>query len=291
MKRFADIKRAGILAAGVVCLMAAPATARAPKPRSIDALARALAAKIPQEPGTIVYVAFPGWKGHRTRFLLCKEIGKELANAFATALPGDKIYTPADAARILAKTGIQPLDLYFDFPMGQYGGELVAGIGAKATIASLIEKDGNGIRLIVSVWTAPANRLLEKKSAVIAETPRIRELLSLPDTPVKDNSGVYEAGVGGVGSPRCLKCTKPAYPPVSMGYAETGTIFLRLTVETNGRVADVTIIGIESDGNGTEIAMSAARAVQTWRMAPALGLDKKPVPARMVVEITFALGG
>ena len=285
--RFATTLSAAVLAA---CLMTVPAAAKSKKLRSIDALAQALAARIPQKPGTVVYVAFPSWKGKEKHFLLRKEIGKELTAAFAAALPDDKIYTPDDAAKILAKTGIQPLDLYFDFPLGQYGGHLVAMMGATLTIASLIAEDANGIRLTVSVWKVPENERLAEKSAVVAEAPRIRELLSLPDKPAKDSAGVYEAGIGGVVSPRCIRCTKPAYPPVSMGWAETGTIFLRLTVEMGGSVADVAVLGIEAKRSGALLAKSAVRAVRAWHMAPALGPDKKPVPARILVEIQFTLG-
>jgi hypothetical protein len=285
MKLFANITRVVALSTLAACLMTVPASAKSKKLHSIDALAQALAAKIPQEPGTIVYVAFPGWKGKEKHFLLCKEIGKELTEAFAKALPDDKIYTPADAARILAKTGIQPLDVYFDFPWGRYGGNLVAMMGGEATVASLIAEDGSGLRVTVSVWKVQGDRRLVKESMVVAASPRIRELLALPDRPVKDSSGVYKAGIGGIGSPRCLSCPKPPVPLATAERMESGTIFVGLTVRANGSLADITVLGIKTKRPDAGMAESAIHTIRTWRLSPAVGPDKKPVPTRVLVEI------
>lgn len=289
MKRLASIPSAGVVVAFVACFLAATAAAEPPMVHSINVLAQALAAKIPQKPGTIVYLAFPGWKGKEKHFLLRKQIGKELAEAFAAALPGGEIYTPAEAARILAKTGIQPLDFYFDFPWGRYGSNLVAMMGGETTIASLIERDPNGIRLTVSVWKVQGDRRLAKKSVLVAESPRIRESLSLPDKPVKDGSGVYKAGVGGIGSPRCLSCPKPPVPLATAERMESGTIFVGLTVRADGSVADIAILGIKTKRPDAEMAESAIHTIRTWRLTPALAPDERPVPTRALAEIEVVL--
>jgi len=65
------------------------------------------------------------------------DVGQNCTSAIAPALPGDKIYTPDEAAGILAKTGIQPLDVYLGFPSKTYGSNVVVMMGGEATIASL----------------------------------------------------------------------------------------------------------------------------------------------------------
>jgi TonB family protein len=94
------------------------------------------------------------------------------------------------------------------------------------------------------------------------------------------NRQVYRAGINGTGGPICISCPPPDVPE---GGKYSGTIFLEITVTSDGAVLDPVVLR----GLGTAAAEIAKKQVQKWKFKPALGPDSKPVDCRTTVEVTF----
>ena len=292
-------------------VITAPAEARAPKLHSIDALAQELAPKIPQKPGTIVYVAFPGWKGHKFHYLLRKEICDELAKALSAALPADKIYTPAEAAGILQKAGFDPLDVYFlkldaptvrtalaslsgyqTLPVIPTADSYVGGlIGASVAVTSTARAHAGGIILRAEAAEISQGRRIARLRAGLADAPALRALLDLPDTPIKGPSGAYAAGIGGVGQPRCIHCPRPRFTQKAIRDKATGAVLLYLTVGAHGRVTDPVVVANFTSPLEPSLARVSLEEVRKWQLRAALGPNREPVPVRVQVVISFSLVG
>jgi protein TonB len=84
---------------------------------------------------------------------------------------------------------------------------------------------------------------------------------------------------------RMISAVPPRYPTESRRSHEQGTVVLGLTLDLNGRVADISIV--HSSGY-RRLDEAALRAVRKWRWAPTLR-DGQPVIVRGQVEIPFIL--
>jgi hypothetical protein len=306
--------RGQVLVLGCVALIAAfvitaPAEAKPPKLDSIVALAQALAPRIRQKPGAIVYVAFPGWKGHKFHYLLRKEICNELAGALSAALPADKIYTPAEAAGILRKAGFGPLDVYFfrldgptvrtalaslvgyqRLPLVPTADSYIGGlIGASVAVTSTARAHAGEIILQAEAEDISQGKRLARLRATLADAPALRALLDLPDTPIEGPDGAYAPGIGGVGQPRCIHCPKPRFTKQAVKDKATGAVLLYLTVGAHGRVSDPVVVANFTRPLEPSLALASLEEVRKWQLRGAVGPSQKPVPVRVQVEFSFSL--
>ena len=79
----------------------------------------------------------------------------------------------------------------------------------------------------------------------------------------------------------------PRYPgKARRGQAKNGQVILRIVIEPDGKVTDVTVIRCKPTGLGFE--ESAIEAVKKWRYKPAMK-DGKPVPVYFTVILDFSL--
>lgn len=267
----------------LACFIATTAGGKTRKPGSMAELAREVAERLPHYSGVVVYVAMPAWEGHRRHYALCQTINQELVRSLSAAEPADKFYGPAQAAGILAKAGVDPLDVYFGFTGKQNASYAASMIGAEVAISAEIEGRGDGISLTVEAMQARREKRLAKL-AIFLDSPHLRTLLSLPDVPIKDSAGVYEPGVGGVSMPRCTHCPNPHFRGNEFGNIARALILVGLTVNPNGRVSNVVLL---SDSRARKMDRRALRAVRGWKFTPATGPSGKPVPVRILAEIQF----
>lgn len=89
----------------------------------------------------------------------------------------------------------------------------------------------------------------------------------------------------GISEPVVVEKIAPIYPEAARKAKTTGAVVLDLTVGTDGRVTDVTVMQAQPDG----LTEAAVDAVKTWRYEPARMQTGKPVAVEVTVTITFRL--
>jgi protein TonB len=82
-----------------------------------------------------------------------------------------------------------------------------------------------------------------------------------------------------------ISAVPPRYPTESRRSHEQGTVVLGLTLDVNGKVAEISIV--HSSGY-RRLDEAALRAVRKWRWAPTLR-DGQPAIVQGQVEIPFVL--
>jgi TonB family protein len=270
----------------VACLVATSAGAKEAKLDSIDALAQALAAKLPRQPGAAVYVAFPRWKGKQAHYQLREEIGSELARALVAAEPGEKVITPTEAADIMAKTGYTRSDVYIAMASRPTADYLADMMGATALITWEVKLEKDGLLLTVEATEPGRKEKFAEFKALLPLTPKLSARLAQPDVPFDDGAGVYAAGIGGVGYPACVHCPNPPYPAQAAAARSSGTVWAGFTVGTDGKVSDVVFLANpQAPGRG----QSSLATIRSWQFRPAQGPDGKSVPVRIIAVLRFRI--
>lgn len=98
--------------------------------------------------------------------------------------------------------------------------------------------------------------------------------------------GIYRAGVNGVGIPTCKYCPRPIYSEEAKKAKLAGTVYLLVTVLTNGHAGEIKVI----KGIGKGLDEQAIETVRNkWTFEPAEGPDGKPVATIVPIQITFQL--
>ena len=274
------VRQIGLILA--VCLLATSAGAKQAKLDSVDALARALSAKLPRGHGEAVYVGLPSWKGQGDHYLLRKEVGGELARSLSAVDPADKVVSSPEATEILAKAGLQPLDVYIVLDT-VYAGRL---IGVPIVITTEIRREKDGMVLAVEARDPESHKRYAKLKALVSISPQIVALLTQPDVPIKNRAGVYVAGVGGVGEPVCVHFPSPQYQQRVTRAISSQPVMMGVTIGTSGKASDVVLL---ADPPAAGINRTALKTVRSWRFRPARGPGGELVPVRILVEISVCL--
>ncbi len=255
----------------------------------MQALAQELAAKLPQRGNMVVFVAPPGWKGKHYTYALAKRICSELARDLSAADPNASFLTPASAAGILARHGFLPLDPYgYSRVIEIHFGELV---GAQIAITGEMRNKRHGVVLTVEAAELKGKRKRVKRilkvRAFLPRSPRLRALLAQAGKRVEGGSGVYWAGIGGVGQPHSIRCVNPQYTAAAARGRANATVLLLATVGTDGKVSDVALLRGARGQTGPGLDRKAIATVKTWKLRSAKGPDGKPVPVRLAIQIRF----
>jgi TonB family protein len=80
----------------------------------------------------------------------------------------------------------------------------------------------------------------------------------------------------------------PTYPPAALAARFTGTVVVRLTIQSDGSVGDATVVECDHPNLGFENATLAA--VRRWKFEPA-ALDGQPIPYVMNFRLNFRTDG
>jgi TonB family protein len=108
------------------------------------------------------------------------------------------------------------------------------------------------------------------------------QLLPLPES--FEGERVYQAGVNGVGMPRCDYMPNPNYSDDARTFRFSGTILIEGIVRPDGTVKAFRFVR----GAPYGLNQAALRALNTWRCKPAT-LEGKPIPVFVPFEITLRL--
>lgn|SRR5262245_52145464 len=100
-----------------------------------------------------------------------------------------------------------------------------------------------------------------------------------PDQP--DDKGVYNVG-GSIATPERTSAQSPELPAAAKAAGITsGAVVAEIVVDETGRVSDIKILR-----SSPQLDAAAIANIKTWMYQPAT-LAGRPVPVRLVVEVTF----
>lgn len=100
-------------------------------------------------------------------------------------------------------------------------------------------------------------------------------------TPQPADGGAVPVGPG-VTAPRIRRKVEPEYSPEALSQHIQGTVVLQITVDENGRAADVTVISPLGFG----LDEAALAAVEQWEFTPGMK-DGKPVKVMATIQVNF----
>jgi TonB family protein len=113
--------------------------------------------------------------------------------------------------------------------------------------------------------------------------PGVEFVIGIPDGPPAP-VGALVAGVAGTTPPKCVYRVEPQYPEEAKRVGLEGNVFLNVTVDERGNVADVTVV----QGGPLGMTEKAVEAVWKWRYEPST-LHGKPISLQFNVIVRFTL--
>jgi TonB family protein len=117
-----------------------------------------------------------------------------------------------------------------------------------------------------------------------ATSPACKPADEISQAPVFEDNA-YKAGIGGIGSPKCVECPDPSYSDQARSAKVSGIVVLHLIVTAEGYASNIQVK--RSLGYGLD--EKAVEAVRTWRFEPAVDLKDKPVLVWTDVEVNFRI--
>lgn len=152
-----------------------------------------------------------------------------------------------------------------------------------------------GDRLTVSldgVLVAIADRL-DARSGFLGFTASDAgglELRNMRVAPLPATTGPFERTVSaespGVTKPTLLRSTSPMYPPEMMRQRITGTVYLEVVIDAEGRITHSRVRRTPHP----DLGVAAMACVRQWRFGPATK-DGAPIPVVATVDVSFTLEG
>jgi TonB family protein len=97
--------------------------------------------------------------------------------------------------------------------------------------------------------------------------------------------GAYIIGTHGIGFPKCVACPDPFYSDQARSAKISGIVVLHLIVTAEGDASNIRVK--RSLGYGLD--EKAVKAVESWRFAPAVGPNGKPVSVWTDIEVSFRI--
>lgn len=81
--------------------------------------------------------------------------------------------------------------------------------------------------------------------------------------------------------------TKPSisYPDAARAAGHQGTVRLRLSINTEGRIEDVEVV---ESSRSAVLDAAAVEQAKAWRLSPAIDVEDKPVAVKVVAPFEFA---
>lgn len=121
------------------------------------------------------------------------------------------------------------------------------------------------------------------------DIPQIVETAPPAPAPTTAPPGDVSQGGGIVSSDRPTpiagQSPAPAYPPAALRHGESGTVVLRVDVDTAGQPSAVTLI---QRSGSRDLDRAATVAVRRWRFTPAMA-NGQPIPGSIEVPFEFNL--
>ena len=138
---------------------------------------------------------------------------------------------------------------------------------------------------------APLQQLVAQAVTVLpaepVAPPPVPVILPITEAPVVPAPALPPVTLSGELSVNCPERTPPAYPSFSIRLNEQGSVVLRVELDTEGRISDVSF---KSRSGSVRLDEAAVAAVKTWRCRPAIR-EGLAVPAVALQPFDFILEG
>lgn len=156
-------------------------------------------------------------------------------------------------------------------------------VQADAVVTGTFERVTDDVRITLNI--SSVRRPADKSVVIAGSVPISDEMRALSTEPIPWSRDIVRAGVGGISSPRCVRCPFPEYTDKARSAHFEGTVTLDVVVSANGDVESAIVV--KTPGYGLE--QKALEAVRKWKLRPAKGPDGNPVRTRVIVEMAFRL--
>ncbi|UCF80018.1 MAG: energy transducer TonB [Acidobacteriota bacterium] len=113
--------------------------------------------------------------------------------------------------------------------------------------------------------------------------PGVEVMIGIPDGPPAP-VGALVAGMAGTTPPKCVYRVEPDYPDEAKRVGLEGNVFLNVTVDERGNVADVVVV----QGGPLGMTEEAVEAVWKWKYEPST-LHGRPISLQFNVIVRFTL--
>lgn len=212
-----------------------------------------------------------------------ERVAASLRKALDHAVPKLHIIAESELRAFFEQQDLHPSDLCY---------EATAKWAAKRLEADLVvfsvfgESEGNdtlrcwilraedGRRIAVQATSFPKNEALRQPTAGYPQLGLVRGC---------SDKNMPRAGKDGVGVPTCIYCPLPPFTDAAVAAHYQGEIILCVTVETDGRTANV----VPLKGAPFGLTASAMRAVSGWKLEPAKDSSEQPVSVRVMITTAF----
>jgi TonB family protein len=162
--------------------------------------------------------------------------------------------------------------------------EWARALGANFVIAGSFAKFSQGIG--VSLLAMPSNESSRWLGATNGVVPIADEIIALSSDPIPSpKNGIFRAGIGGTTIPTCIHCPPPDYTDKARAAKFQGVVLLEVVVNTDGRTGRIIVL----KGPGLGLEETSIKAVQKWKLKPAVGPDGHPVQVLVPIEVTYRL--
>ena len=157
-------------------------------------------------------------------------------------------------------------------------------LGASTVILGSFAGLPRGIGITLMAWESSDNgRRFGEANGLV---PLSNEMTAVSHGPIPSfEGGIARAGLGGITSPKCVRCPQPGYTSRARAAKYQGTVVLDVVVNAEGRTEKIVVVR----GPGLGLEEMSIKAVSGWRLQPSRDPDGVPVSARTEVEVTFKL--
>lgn len=199
-------------------------------------------------------------------------------DAATRTLDARHLNDPADLELTLRELiRIAPNDLQFMFRLSRVEeeqGELEAAEDTLLAAHHQQSQELDPYKMLAQFYARRATAISGQVAQATGPSPSATDI---PGTPDKD--GVYRVGSG---VPPPQRTDIPRYPADAKAAGIGGVVLAEVVVDEQGVVADVKIVR-----SVPMLDEAALETVKQWRFRPSV-VNGRPVPARMVVTVTFA---
>jgi TonB family protein len=163
--------------------------------------------------------------------------------------------------------------------------EFVKNTGAEIVVTGSFMPFGQSLGMSLSASKRGERQILAQNNGQIPSSPEVSRLVPQSLRFEAPTDGIYHAGWGGVGVPKCRSCPDPSFPRDEASKRREGTVVLNAVIGIDGRAHQIEI----KKGTSESFGASALQAVRRWTFQPATGPDGKPLMVRIPIEVTFRM--
>jgi TonB family protein len=211
----------------------------------------------------------------------CSAFEDALRLDLKTSSPGLQIISHDDAVSFLKNKGLMSIDAY-DMDVLE-----IAALGLRAgiLIGENLDWKHSHYEMTSEVLDVVEDKDIAKLSGRIApKAPDFGNEPVLIKDPETGVSRIVREGNNTVFRfPTCEKCPDPPYTEAARKKGLQGQLLFLATISAQGIVEQLVLV----KGFDKGLSDSAAETIRNWRFKPAIGVDGRPFPARVPIQVKF----